>query len=785
MRIISIKKGLEVDSSEGDYYGDYEGFYEEIQEKIPIYDFFLSLYYELENEHPELLEKLSPGVNKSDFEIILKYISKNGIDYKKIFDDVFKDYWEENSLFNEEKFKRLSELSQQPVRTLDGVIVFHKNSNIFDLFRRRNPLVLFSPSIGVEIGKLLNLDSKAEFIYNKEKFELSLPQEFFSFLLLISISCYENQDKQFNFLDIYLFPNDWEFEENDILQNLEHEGIIYESPSITEINSIKEIQFSNSETNGFQIISADVRKDLMMLNSLLFNNFSYLEIREDFKNDLRQFYTIIGKYIVDWLVLLEELNNASARQFLEQIEQLITAAKELIKERKRHNAITEKQRKEYRDLTKEINNNPGSYFFRIYNREEINSFKRNIKKYFHDIFPYMDFPECETVLKNISKEIINYNAFIGRSSDAIVYSIISKNYLMGAELYKQKKMKSYSCGMTYREEKAKAFSNNQDFNRTQKRTVPIIIDLYPHPETQINVAMVQIHVNEDYFEKSEDSNEFFIKEEKEEEIFSYVKKIIDKLKELTIHIIVFPELIISFNPKSKYYFYKYSSPLRNLFIEDSFVKNRIIIPGTFYSGRRNIAPIIFPSSEIIYTIKQTLSNLESSVLEDVSVIKGNCTPVFYTNYGKFAVLICRDLLNDNLVTEVLGYGADIIFNPCANKDILRFGNRASSIVENNSTYIFQPNCFSKDKINYSSSIFSILDRKDIETLKEKDYKKDSTLFGVYNSEANRNEIIVVSIELEEKRLSVPSIGSDESNIPLKLLHIINLDGFNRLNDFSR
>ena len=269
MRIISIKKGLEVDSSEGDYYGDYEGFYEEIQEKIPIYDFFLSLYYELENEHPELLEKLSPGVNKSDFEIILKYISKNGIDYKKIFDDVFKDYWEENSLFNEEKFKRLSELSQQPVRTLDGVIVFHKNSNIFDLFRRRNPLVLFSPSIGVEIGKLLNLDSKAEFIYNKEKFELSLPQEFFSFLLLISISCYENQDKQFNFLDIYLFPNDWEFEENDILQNLEHEGIIYESPSITEINSIKEIQFSNSETNGFQIISADVRKDLLMHYSVL------------------------------------------------------------------------------------------------------------------------------------------------------------------------------------------------------------------------------------------------------------------------------------------------------------------------------------------------------------------------------------------------------------------------------------------------------------------------------------------------------------------------------------
>ncbi|MBA7631844.1 hypothetical protein ES703_39380 [subsurface metagenome] len=278
---------------------------------------------------------------------------------------------------------------------------------------------------------------------------------------------------------------------------------------------------------------------------LVFNNFSYLEIREDFKNDLRQFYTIVGKYILDWLALLEELSTTSLKQFLEQIEQLITDAKELIKERKRHNILTEKQRKEYHNLTKKINNNPGSYFFRIYNRENINSLKRNINKFFHDIFPYLDFQECETVIKNISNEIINYNAFIGRTSDAIAYAIISKNYLMGAELYKQKKMNSYSFGITYREQKGLAFNINQDFYKTQKRTVPIIIDLYPHPETQINIAMVQIHVNEDYFEKSKDSNEFFIKEEKEEEIFSYVKKIIDKLRKLTINIIVFPELVIS------------------------------------------------------------------------------------------------------------------------------------------------------------------------------------------------------------------------------------------------
>ena len=782
MHIFSIKKGLEVDSSEGDYYYDYEDLYEVFQEDNTFHQFLLSLYYEFEIKYPDLLEKLSSSVSKSEIKIIQDYIIKTNINYLEIFNDIFKNYWKQNSFFNEEKLRTFSNKYETPVRVLTNLITFHKESNIFDLFCRKSSLIIFSPSIGIEIGDLAEMNSKIELIYNSERYELSRPEEFFSFLLLISISIYENEYERHKFKDILLFPKGWEFESYEILEKLESEGTVLEIPPIGEIDSLKHL-FSGE--NGIDFIPEKFRPELKLLNTNIFDGLSYLEIREYFNRNLRRFYDVVGDYMLNWLSKIEKIDIEVLNDFREQTEKLLKDAKELIKKRKKFDSITEEQRKEYYDLTIKIEKNPGSYFFQIYNKKELELAKTNIEHFFREIFPYLDNRECDKQIKKISSEIIDYNAFFGRINDAIAFAINSKNYLKAAELYKQKGMISYSFGMKYRRNKGLSFYLNQDFIKTQKRTVPVIMDLYPHPESQINIAMVQIHLAENHFEKSLDSNEFFIIEKKEKEIFFYIKNVIEKLRNEEVNMVVFPELVISFNPKSKYCFSKITSPLRKLLLEDAFVKNRIIIPGTFYIGRHNIAPTIFPSTEIINTIKQTLSNLESSVLEEISIRKGICTPVFYTNYGRFVVLICRDLLNNNLVTEVLEHSPDIILNLCANKDIIRFGNVASSIVENNRTYIFQPNCFSKENIDYSSSLFSILERKDIEVLKEKNYKKDSTSYGVYNSKADRNEIIIVSIELKEKRLSVPSLGSDESNIPLKLLNVIKLDNFRNMSDLLK
>ncbi len=774
MRIISIKKGLEVDSSEGDYYYDYEAIYESYSPDNTIIDFLSSLYYEFENNYPDLLEQLAPIIiENSELTKIENYITDNDIDYHSIFKNVFENYWKQNSFFNEEKL-RLKAKKEGPMGIFtDDFTVFHRNSQIFDLFSRESPLVLFSDSIAIEIGELEKMNSKLTLIYDDIIFNLSNPIEFFSFLLLISIHCYEEINEKYKLFNILLFPNGWDFDSYERMEELEEEGIL----EVPEFGEFDTLNHSFDEKCGLQFIPDKLKPEIKLLNINIFDNLSFIEIRELFYGKSNNFYPVVKEYICKILSDIDHLNETHINDLKGKIQILIEEAKASIRERKKLNSISEKERKEYIDLTRQIQNNPGSYFHQLYNKKELKEGKNNLAKFFHELFPYLDKDESDKQIRKISSEIVDYYTFIGKTEEAIALAINSKNYSKAAELYRQKNMTAYYFGMKYRSDKGLSFSIDQEFIDTQKKTVPVIIDLFPHPKTQIYVAMVQIHLSKDFFEKSRDSNEFFLKEEKEEMIFFLIKNALEKLKDKKIHIIVFPELLISFNPQSEYCFYKLNSPLRSLLIEDAYIKKRIIIPGSYYVGRRNIAPTIFPSNEIIYTIKQTLSNPESSVLEEISIRKGNCTPVFYTNYGKFAILICRDLLNNTLLTEVLEYKPDMIFNPCANKDIKRFGTVASSVVENNKTFIIQPNCFSKEEINYSSSIFSILDHKDIELLKEKELKKDLTTYGIYNSKSTINEISIFSLELKEKRLSIPSLGSDESNIPLKLLEIIELDEY--------
>lgn len=249
----------------------------------------------------------------------------------------------------------------------------------------------------------------------------------------------------------------------------------------------------------------------------------------------------------------------------------------------------------------------------------------------------------------------------------------------------------------------------------------------------------------------------------------------EKLKNKNLDFIVFPELAISFSSISKFYFNNINSPIRKLFLEMAFIKKSIIIPGTFYLNSRNMAPVIFPTMEINYVAKQTLSLEEDSSVPEMAVIKGNINPLFITNKGKFSVLICRDLLNGNLLQSVLNLKPDIIFNPCANKDILRFNKESSLIVQNNNIFIIQPNIFYNEKYPNSSSIYSILHKKHIEDSKLKGYKKTEEPYEIYSSAKNENEIVIVELDLLSKRVSIPSIGSDSSNVPTRIIEVIKLD----------
>lgn len=762
MRIFSIRKGLEIDSSETDYI--YEAYIEALHRNVPLTSIITSFTDHLYYYHSGLCEDLG-SLDQEAYNKIIEYLSDSQtIDtliatLKDCFNDQFIDYTLESFTIINENKKSLK--------------VFHNQSSIFDLFKKDSQLVLFADTIGVRIGDFRDQKIEDELFFNGEKYTIKTKKEKLAFFILVSLFYYENDNKIWELEGICIFSNEF------IRENFKNE-----MDEVFNIQELSDFKHSSNEFICINILDDIGIEKIVSLNEKFFSSLDYVSLKNLF-SDQQHFYVVIFEF------LMESLGDTSSMGYKESLEAIqniiedkISEATELMKKRKQKeiSILNEEERKKYYDLLKKIYEHPGYYFYQIWHVENIDQIVKDVLNLFDTHIPIIDFKKSESIVKKIIEKIIDYNLTIGRTKDAIVYSINSKNFFKAAELYKQEKLVDFSYGMMYRNEGGLHFPTRSILTKKEISAVPITMDIYPHDKQTVNVAMIQISFKKEEFKQCENSCEFFIKKEKEEEIYSIFQKVFKKLKNEKVDIIVFPELAISFNLNSKYYFGNKNNPLRELLIEEAFVKKRIIIPGTYYNDRRNTCPVLFPTKEIIHTVKQTLSDLEDAPLRDYAIIKGLCTPVFNTNFGSFTILICRDLLNDSLLSEILELNPDIIFNPSANSDIERFGTKSSSIVENHDLFIIQPNALNNDNLDYSSTIYSILNDKDIEILR-KEYKKDDTHYGVYNSPANENEIVIVSVGLKSKRLSRPSRGDDESNIPLRIRKIINLDdssGFKEL-----
>ncbi|MHA2156928.1 MAG: nitrilase-related carbon-nitrogen hydrolase [Candidatus Hodarchaeales archaeon] len=151
-----------------------------------------------------------------------------------------------------------------------------------------------------------------------------------------------------------------------------------------------------------------------------------------------------------------------------------------------------------------------------------------------------------------------------------------------------------------------------------------------------------------------------VKEEKIDEIAVKVKKMIEEAHRKGVDVLLFPELSIDLNYME----------LLNQLMEYSSQYQMYIIPGSFHKKdtQRNISPVISPHgilweqekhipATITYKGKQFTEGIDVEAVTRRTIIGD-------TEYGRIAIVICRDFLDMDLRVELKNFEppVDLIFN---------------------------------------------------------------------------------------------------------------------------
>ena len=752
MRILSVRKGLEIDHSESDYI--YEAYYEWLEENDHFSSFFTDLKLFFEKFDRNWDEELTYDIF-FDIDLIKEKISDLNLNIQDLWYEFEIFFWEHNKDGNQIYF--LTQLGLNKTTSH----IYYKYGDVIDIFKTNNPFILFSEKIGINFPNILDLKYPFNTKFEKEIITINNPTECLAFLLIISSSVYEEHDSFIEkFLSYTILPQNWD-------ENL---GDLSDSKA-SFVSRMEDFRLIENELNFF-VFKNGVKDQLIELNRNLFGDISTFDIIEFFGCIPKNYSKTVNSFI-NWMRKLNEFMKDMGL-FINDINKEVERLDSLISVNLKSDEILNSEQIRQREFLKdyEYRDFPYYFFHQVRKLEEKDRVLANLDQLLSNEIPSLSINSKKLILTQLGDKISKTLFKIGQIENAIVLAINSGAFLTAAELYQEIGYNLEEKGMKYRYTKGLEPMTSNLIKNNDIKAIPIIIDLFPHPKDQVSIAMIQINIDDTYFEKANDKSVFYLKKEKEQIIYNLISSGLEKIRDKKIDFVILPELAISFSPESNYYFEKTDSPLRKLLIEQAFVKKRIIIPGTFYLDRQNLAPIIFPTMEIIYVIKNILSAEEDSGVPGMGVIKGALTPLFHTNFGKFAVLICRDLLDGKILQPVLDLKPDIIFNPCANKDIERFNKESSSIVDNNNLFIVQPNLFYNQEFENSSSIYSVLNKIHLDDFEKKGFKKTNEPTEVYSSKKHVNEIVIIELNLAFKRILKPSIGSDISNIPMRLKEII-------------
>ena len=285
MKIISVRKGLEIDSSESDYM--FDPYYEWLEENDHFCSFFSELKFFFDNYDENWDEELTHDFF-DDIDYIKVKISDLNINIEDLWDDFETSFWEHNKENNQIYF--FTQLGSKKTTSH----IYHKYADVIDIFKTENPCILFSEKIGITFPKISDLNYPFDTKIEKEKITINNPIDCFALLLIISFLVYEDQDSFIEkFLSYTILPRDWDEELSTLT-----------SPKSLIVNKMEDFKIIDNQINSF-IFKNDVKDQLIELNRKLFGEISTFDII-NFLGCISTNYSSTADYFINWLLNLND-----------------------------------------------------------------------------------------------------------------------------------------------------------------------------------------------------------------------------------------------------------------------------------------------------------------------------------------------------------------------------------------------------------------------------------------------------------------------------------------------
>ncbi|MCZ7405632.1 MAG: HEAT repeat domain-containing protein [Candidatus Methanoperedens sp.] len=191
----------------------------------------------------------------------------------------------------------------------------------------------------------------------------------------------------------------------------------------------------------------------------------------------------------------------------------------------------------------------------------------------------------------------------------------------------------------------------------------------------------------------------------------------------------------------------------------------IVIPGSYYDkDYHNICKLILNSDiEVSPQVKFNPSAFEDSEIMGSRMVPGDkSVNIYETEYGKLAVLICRDF--GNFIYYLRGY-VDMVFVPSYNDANERFHKDADTYVTNNPSYVIISNAAHFG----GTSIFGQLNRAYFKILEQNGCKvKGDKSYKLCEIKAKKEGIIIADFNLNYKSPQLQTaIDPNEEIKPIK------------------
>lgn len=194
----------------------------------------------------------------------------------------------------------------------------------------------------------------------------------------------------------------------------------------------------------------------------------------------------------------------------------------------------------------------------------------------------------------------------------------------------------------------------------------LLKDSSKHEKSVFKIGVAQIGlsqsgdiIHEFYYEKA--PGLFRLRKEKIKAITTTLRNIVEKAAAQDVKVLAFPELTIDLNSRS----------LRNEVFALAKIHDMYIIPGSYHKidTQQNICTVISPEGilwEQLKHIPATIHFKQKRIVEGIAA-KASPMPIIIANteYGRIAIIICRDFLDMDLRVELKNFEPpiDIIINP--------------------------------------------------------------------------------------------------------------------------